>query len=92
MVSKDERQKPGPGNYDKEGRDRFGDNAKKVSILGKGKEMQASGIPGPGSYNAKDFLTKDGSRVHGMSQSTRGDIVAKSAKELPGPGAYASNK
>lgn len=44
--------------------------------------------PGPGVYDAKDALVKDSASQVVISKSTRGDIVSKSAMELPGPGIY----
>lgn len=39
--------------------DKFGDNAQKVTIYGKAKEIRQDDKPGPGAYQSKDYLTKD---------------------------------
>ena len=44
--------------------------------------------PGPGHYDAKDALVKDSVSQIAISTSHRGDIISKSAKDLPGPGIY----
>jgi hypothetical protein len=60
--------------------------------MGKAVDKREEDIPGPGSYNAKDFLTKDTAQVHSISKSKRQDIVGKEAKEMPGPGNYREGK
>jgi len=47
---------PGPGSYNVS-KD-FGQDALKVSILGKPKDNNKNLIPGPGQYETKDDLTK----------------------------------
>jgi hypothetical protein len=90
IVSKEDKAKPGPGIY--ESPSKFGDNAQKVSMMGKGAEKREDDKPGPGAYNAKDFLTKDNIQAHSISKSKRADIVGRDAKELPGPGNYSDGK
>mmetsp|Transcript_35534 Transcript_35534/g.34553 ORF Transcript_35534/g.34553 Transcript_35534/m.34553 type:complete len:148 (+) Transcript_35534:4040-4483(+) len=91
MVDKESGNKPGPGVYDRG--DKFGDNAKKVSIMGKGSEQKPQMHPGPGSYNAKDFLTKDNNvKNYSMGKTNRQDLVSNGVKDLPGPGNYSDSK
>lgn len=51
-------------------------------------QKQDMSSPGPGGYDATTSLSKDRTPAYKISQSTRNDIVAKSIKDLPGPGAY----
>lgn len=46
--------------------------------------------PGPGEYDAAQHLTKDSVRNFKMSASKRPDIAPKTARDMPGPGAYDS--
>lgn len=55
---------------------------------GKSKERIDSMSPGPGHYNANDSLSKERTPQYKMSLTERADIVAKSMKDLPGPGVY----
>ena len=79
-------QLPGPGIY--ESPTRFGKDGAQYTIGGKKEHSYATLSPGPGAYDAKDVLVKDSISQIAISTTHRGDIVSKSAKELPGPGIY----
>jgi len=45
-------------------------------------------VPGPGSYDPAEFLTRDKSPNVKFGLTSRGDIVRKEDKQKPGPGMY----
>ena len=50
MVSKDQKERPGPGGYERN--DHFGKDAIKYSIRGKSPDKVGNDNPGPGNYDA----------------------------------------
>ncbi|CDW79521.1 UNKNOWN [Stylonychia lemnae] len=87
MVSKEEIQKPGPGQY--QSTKNFGDDAKSVQIRGRPKDIVGNDIPGPGNYNNDDsHLRYQSPAVKIDPKSKRGDIVDREQLSLPGPGNY----
>ena len=56
-MSKEDREKPGPGAYEKN--DEFGKNAVKYSIRGKSPEKIGNDVPGPGNYESDMGPTKN---------------------------------
>lgn len=44
--------------------------------------------PGPGEYDPSDAMSKERVLSYKMDLTTRTDMVAKSMKDLPGPGTY----
>lgn len=80
---------PGVGNYDL--RDNAGKEAVKYSF---GKEMRSQSArpktPGPGSYQAKNFIGNDGPKIT-ISSVRPLTSMGSTGNLAPGPGAYNSN-
>ena len=75
-VSKEARDKPGPGHYDKH--DHFGKNAVTYSMRGKPAETKDNGNPGPGNYDAIINAIKERAAAYKMGTSnSRADAVGK---------------
>lgn len=86
MGDKGAGDRPGPGDYDSP--TRFGKDGTKYTMGSKRQERQDLMSPGPGSYDAKDALVKESISQIVISKSSRGDIISKNAKDMPGPGIY----
>ena len=61
VVSKDQKDRPGPGGYEKH--DEFGKGGVKYSIRGKSPDKVANDNPGPGNYDGNVNFIKDRSIV-----------------------------
>ena len=57
VVSKEAREFPGPGNY--ANHDQIGKGSRSFVFAGKPKDMQDNRVPGPGTYEPINHLTKD---------------------------------
>lgn len=77
---------PGPGNYNSAAQ--FGKGAPTSKIGLKSKEKIDNGIPGPGSYDSNGLKGSKSASTFKFGSGKRGDIVAKTASEQPGPGNY----
>ena len=87
LVSKQAREAPGPGNYEKH--DEFGKNAKSYTMRGKPQDLNRNDSPGPGHYSPSHDVIKDKVVSYNMSsKSHRAELVSKTAREMPGPGNY----
>ena len=85
-VSPEERQKPGPGNY--EAKSTFGSGFK-AEVKGRPKERIGNDNPGPGNYESNYSPTKDRIPAYKMGTGqSRADIVSKDQSSKPGPGGY----
>lgn len=75
---------PGPGNYNQ------GSTLanSKGFTMGARKDQKYSDVPGPGSYNAKDDLTKYGAQSQRMTSTKRKTFMEDAPNDLPGPGNY----
>jgi hypothetical protein len=62
LVSKSQRDLPGPGSYQNE--NVIGKGGPHYSIKGKSKEKVGNGNPGPGNYDPSSSLTKDKTVTH----------------------------
>ena len=75
---------PGPGNYDQGSA--FANS--KGFTIGAKKDQKYSDVPGPGSYNAKDELTKYGGQSQRIATTKRKTFMEEAPNEMPGPGNY----
>ena len=66
---------PGPGMYDSP--KKFGDDARKVTILGKPSDMTRDTSPGPGYYNANESATKCKNPSYRLGHERRGSFLDK---------------
>ena len=91
IVSREFASKPGPGTYESPHKT-MGKGSFAALITGRPQDLQKNEIPGPGNYEADSSIIKDRVKTYKMEGgSSRGDIVSREAKNLPGPGAYTHN-
>lgn len=89
LVAKEVKSKPGPGQYQSS----YKTLGKDVPSYTMGKKQNNSMMiktPGPGAYDPNAHVVKESTRNVTMKSSKRPDIAPKTARELPGPGTYAS--
>jgi len=67
---------PGPGTYSKIDED-FGKGKPKVTIGSRREEVKGQGTPGPGSYEAKELITKHNNPSFRQGSGMRSEIVQK---------------
>ena len=57
-----------------------------MSISGKPSSRNPDQVPGPGYYQPNLTVVKEAPKRTAITKSSRGDIVAKDRKNMPGPG------
>ena len=92
LLSKSQRELPGPGTYEASHplKLAFGKGLA-FKFTGKPKNNQDTTKPGPGFYDPKAFLSKAKVTNTIFSKLSRGELIPKQTKELPGPGNYINN-
>eukprot|EP00347_Sterkiella_histriomuscorum_P018852 403343924 len=84
IVRKEDLEKPGPGNYNQ--KSAFA--GEKGFTMGAKKQPKYSDVPGPGSYDTKNDLTKAGQQSQRIATTKRKTFMEEAPNDLPGPGNY----
>jgi hypothetical protein len=85
IVAKEEKNKPGPGNYDMKNQN----SSKSFKIGQKLQNAIKSQVPGPGNYDPNPNVVKDSVRTAKINKNMNKSVMAHSqSTNLIGPGAY----